>query len=73
MHLSSGNVLATGHVVVYYARAAHEFIAGIKCRHRTFKTCNISTHSEEHSDTHAVTYTGIRILNMVYGRCFSYF
>ena len=33
MHLCPGNVVAIGRAVVYYARAAHTFSAGIKCRH----------------------------------------
>ena len=33
MHLCPGNLVAIGRAVVYYARAAHTFSAGIKCRH----------------------------------------
>ena len=32
MHQGPGNWVAIGHAVVYYARAAHAFSAGIKCR-----------------------------------------
>ena len=33
MHPCPGNCMPTGRVVIYYARAAHAFSAGIKCRH----------------------------------------
>ena len=33
MHSCLGNCVAIGRAVVYYARAAHAFSAGIKCRH----------------------------------------
>ena len=33
MHPYPGNWVAIGHAVVYYAWAAREFSAGIKCRH----------------------------------------
>ena len=33
MHPCPGNWIAIGRAVVYYARAAHSFSAGIKCRH----------------------------------------
>ena len=33
MHPSPGNYVAIGSKVVYYARAAHAFSAGIKCQH----------------------------------------
>ena len=36
MHICPGNVVAIGRAVVYYARAAHIFSAGIKCRHCSF-------------------------------------
>ena len=35
LHLCLGNVVTTGRAVVYYARAAHTFRAGIKCQHCT--------------------------------------
>ena len=33
MHPCLGNCVATRHAVVYHARTAHAFSAGIKCRH----------------------------------------
>ena len=33
MHPCPGNWVAIGHVVVYFARSAHAFSAGIKCQH----------------------------------------
>ena len=33
MHPCTGDRVAIGRAVVYYARAAHAFSAGIKCRH----------------------------------------
>ena len=33
MHICPGNWMAIGHAVVYYARAAHAFNAGIKWQH----------------------------------------
>ena len=33
IHPCQGNWVATGHTVVYFARAAQAFSAGIKCRH----------------------------------------
>ena len=33
IHPCQGNRVAIGHTVVCYARAAHAFSAGIKCRH----------------------------------------
>ena len=35
MQLCPGNMVAIGPVVLYYARVAHSFSAGIKCRHCT--------------------------------------
>ena len=37
MHLCPGTWMAIERAVVYYARAAHAFSAGIKCRHCTSK------------------------------------
>ena len=37
MHLCPGNVVAIGRAVIYNARAAHTFSAGIKCRHCTLQ------------------------------------
>ena len=37
MQLCQGNWVAVGRVVVYYARAALAFHAGIKCQHRIIK------------------------------------
>ena len=34
IHQYQGHWVAIGHTVVYYARAAHTFSAGINCRHR---------------------------------------
>ena len=36
MHPCLGNCVAIGHAVVYHARTAHAFRAGIKCRHCIF-------------------------------------
>ena len=38
MHLCPGNVVAIGRAVMYFARAAHTFSAGIKCRHCSLRT-----------------------------------
>ena len=36
MHQCPGKWVAIGRAVVYYARAAHAFSAGIKCRHCSY-------------------------------------
>ena len=36
IHPRPKNWVAIGRAVVYYARAAHTFSAGIKCRHCTY-------------------------------------
>ena len=48
MHLCTGNLVVAGRVVVYYARAAHTFSAGNKCRHCTF-TCMVQYLEKENS------------------------
>ena len=35
IQLCQGNWVASGHIVVYYAWAAHAFSAGVKCQHCT--------------------------------------
>ena len=41
MHQCPGNWVAIGHAVVYYARAAHAFSAGIKYLYCRTDSCNI--------------------------------
>ena len=42
MHPCSGNWVAIGHMIVYFARAGHTFSVGIRCRHCTLtSTCYI--------------------------------
>ena len=57
MHPYPGNWLGIGHMVVYYAWAAREFSAGIKCRH-----CNYSDHAALHTRATALTVTGRRLV-----------
>ena len=57
MHPCQGNCVATGRVVVNYARAARSFSAGIKCRH-----C-----------THTHTYICAYIYTYIHTTHFSYF
>ena len=41
MHPSPGNCVAIGRSIVYHARAAHAFSAGIKCRHFMNTECTM--------------------------------
>ena len=43
MHPYPGNWVAIGHAVVYYAWAAREISAGIKCRHCKAQTIGYRT------------------------------
>ena len=49
MHSYPGNWVAIGHAVVYYARGAHAFSAGIKCRHCRSHCDEIKTRNWEES------------------------
>ena len=41
MHPCPGNRVVIGRAVVYYARTAHAYSAGIKCRHCTYLIQNL--------------------------------
>ena len=45
MHPCPGKCIATGRAVIYYARAAHAFSAGIKCRRCILITDQYTSHA----------------------------
>ena len=69
MHPCLGNCVAIGHAVVYHARAAHAFRAGIKCRHCTLH--GHYTRKDRHQDYKELEITLFCYSNVVcdYGKC----